>query len=249
MTPPYPALSQAPDAGDVVVVTSPPLTQAIADPLLSASERARCAAYRHEVDAARHATGRLLARTTAARRLGVGSERVGIRPDTDPATRGRPHLTVDGRDRTDAWVSIAHAGHVVMVAVATQQCGIDVEVVADVAPVVAADTVYGEAEIAALRAMPEPDRTLLAARWWTAKEAVLKATGVGLGIDPPTIDVTTDRVTVADPAHPRTTYPAHLRTMQPARPRTTLPARPRTMWRLYALEAPAGHVATLALPG
>lgn len=209
---------------EVLVVGSPPLAAARADPLLTAAERARCAAFRREVDAARHATGRLLARSTAARWFGVAPERVGVVPDLDATSRGCPRLTVDGR-RADAYLSIAHAGEVVLVAVSARPCGIDVEVVADVEPVVGSDVIYAPPELAALAAAQDP--VLLAARWWTAKESVLKALEVGLGVDPPLIDVRRDLVTVAA-----------------APPYTST----RSTWRLHAVDVPAGHIATLAVP-
>lgn len=221
----------------VLIESSPPDAAAIGHPLLSALERARCARFRHEIDAARHATGRVLAREAAARLLGVTAARLGIVPDTDPATRGCPRLTLDGALVRDTHLTIAHAGEVVLVAVSPQPCGIDVEVVAAVEPVVGSDTIYSAGEIAALERAGAADRLPLAARWWTAKEAVLKALEVGLGIDPPLIDVQLDLVTVA----------ASGPVIEPGPGGAPLAGRPTT-WRLHDVAVPAGHVATLATP-
>lgn len=212
-------MTPTPLPAGVLIDSSPPLVAAVADPRLTAAERDRCAAFRHEIDAARHATGRLLARGAAARLLGVAPARVGVVPDSDPATRGCPRLTLDGARLHATFLSIAHAGDVVLVAVSTQSCGIDVEVVAAVEPVVGSDTIYSVGEISALRAAAAADRLPLAARWWTAKEAVLKALEVGLGIDPPLIDVRLDLVVVD-----------------------------RTRWRLHDVPVASGHIATLATP-
>lgn len=164
---------------NALVVWCPPDPQAAVHDLVTADDRARAARFRLAVDAWRHLTGRVLARRAGALWL-----------DTDPSgvhvavgVEGRPHLT-DGRGSTlPAHVSITHAGDVVGVAVAGSAVGLDVQDVVALEGLLESPDIWTPAEIADLRSTDPVDRLRTAARWWTAKEAVLKSLGRGL-LDP-----------------------------------------------------------------
>lgn len=216
---------------------SAPDPDAVDDPLLTERERARCAEYRRPIDAARHATGRALARAAGAALLGASEAELVVVVDDGP-TRGRPRLArrdepalagsrsraTPGRlDPTRLHLSIAHSGDVVMVAVAEVPCGLDVELVESVAPLLDNDVAFNAGELAVIATAGPGEGVDLAARWWTAKEAVLKATGTGLVDDPSRLDARCATVTV------------------------DLQGRSGS-WRLTAIDVPAGHRAMLATP-
>lgn len=123
---------------------------------LSPGERARLVAMRQTTDRWHFLGARLLLRQTLVNEFDCQPDDLGL---TQTCARcggahGRPIITVAGR--TGPHVSFAHAGGVVMVAIAGQPVGVDLE------PRNGADDI----------------------RDWVRTEAVLKATGDGLNIDP-----------------------------------------------------------------
>ncbi len=126
-------------------------------------------------------------------------------------------------------VSVAHTATRLAVAVADAPCGVDVEDVAAVgrAPVAAVLLAPDEAP----RSQDRPDAEALA-RVWVRKEALLKATGHGLAVEP-------SRITLGPPGE----APALLRWDGPG------PRPHRTVWFESVLaEAPRALVAAVALP-
>ena len=87
-------------------------------------------------------------------------------------------------------VSLSHSGGWIAVAACeTGRIGIDVEVLRDVTPSLERRCLSA-VELAWLdRAQPGVPRSLRFSRLWTAKEAYLKATGVGLAADPRTVSI------------------------------------------------------------
>lgn len=148
--------------------------------LLDTAERERCASLRQEADRARHATGRVLAKQAVAQWCGIAPEDVSVVPDPPP-TEGRPRVVLpDGPDIETPWISITHAGAVVGVALSTHPCGLDVQDIDSITPLIGSDLVYDADERDRLAALPVSQRPLTACAWWVAKEAVLKAIGLGL---------------------------------------------------------------------
>src|SRR5699024_6735879 len=105
-----------------------------------------------------------------------------IVPDKEP-TKGRPRAVVHGTGIEPPWLSITHAGDVVGVALAPRPCGLDVQDVEAITPLVDSDLVYGDLERDLLSSLAGTTRIHTACAWWVAKEAALKATGLGLSVD------------------------------------------------------------------
>ncbi|MFF3204067.1 4'-phosphopantetheinyl transferase family protein [Streptomyces sp. NPDC002962] len=123
----------------------------------------------------------------------VLGELLGLRPADVPLRRvcprcGGPHgkVTLDvptGSVHADVRFSVSHSGDVIGFAVCRgADVGLDVEdgAGADVEKV--APRVLGETELAALHARPAAERPAAFLRYWTRKESVLKAIGVGLRV-------------------------------------------------------------------
>lgn len=143
----------------------------------------------------------------AISRLVLG-ELTGLPPADVPLRRvcprcAGPHgkVTLDvpaGSAHADVRFSVSHSGDVIGVAVCRgAEVGLDVEDGAgtDVARV--APRVLGDTELAALRARPPAERHAAFLRYWTRKESVLKAIGVGLRVP-------LRRLRVSDPKLPPT---------------------------------------------
>lgn len=122
--------------------------------------------------------------------LGVRCQRCGSQD------HGKPQLLGSS---TPASFNLTHVDGTVAVAVTTGRAvGIDVTAArdgADPRSEALAATALAPGERAAYRRLPPDERGHAMAVWWSRKEAVLKATGDGLAVDPA-------RVLVSDPSHP-----------------------------------------------
>jgi 4'-phosphopantetheinyl transferase len=124
-------------------------------------------------------------------------------------------------------VSLAHSGEVALVAVASgREIGVDVEVLrAGTENWSLSAHALTESERARLEALPASRRSRAFLSMWTRKEALLKAVGVGLALDPQLIELEGQKLVAAPPELGR--------------------ARD---WTLVDLPL-AGHAAALALKG
>jgi 4'-phosphopantetheinyl transferase len=118
----------------------------------------------------------------AARYLGrsPGSVRV-VRSEA-----GKPEL-----EGPDLAVSLTHTGDVLLVAIAADgEVGVDAEALRpDVADWTLVDHALTVSERVRLEVLPTADRAESFLRTWSRKEAILKAAGTGLGIDPRQVDL------------------------------------------------------------
>ncbi|WP_351223130.1 4'-phosphopantetheinyl transferase superfamily protein [Streptomyces sp. NPDC002133] len=158
--------------------------------VLDEGERERCAQFRREEHRGLYLTAHVLARRVVAAQLSVDPRDVIFvlvcKHCTEP--RGRPHgkPTLPG---TPLELSLSHSGRRVMVALTTAgPVGVDVEEVARQADLPL--DVLSAPERAELERLPSVDRAGAFTRYWARKEAVLKATGEGLMVDPATLTVT-----------------------------------------------------------
>lgn len=145
--------------------------------VLSAAERVRHDRIAPPDDRARYLTARVLVRATLGEYLGCRPAEVDlvVRCAVCGGPHGKPALS-DG----SLQFSLTHAAELVGVAVARAPVGLDCESV-DTGhdPAVAAESL-AEEEFAAWSSLPPPARPFAFLRYWTRKEAVLKAWGVGL---------------------------------------------------------------------
>lgn len=194
--------------------------------LLDAAGRARNDRLRQPAARALHLTAHALARTVAAAHLQVPVAELTLTSTCKGC--GGPH----GKPRPPGplRLSWSHSGDRVVVAVTPgTEVGVDVERIVPHARETA-ERVLREPERAVLAALPEPRRPAGFVRYWTRKEALLKATGDGLAVPPALLHVT------APDAPPRLLS-------------WSGPDRPRLPLRLYDLDAGAGHLAALASVG
>lgn len=151
----------------------------LADPLLSADERARY--HRFLVPSPKHTflAARLLARSILSCYTGVPAKRLEFRPNS----YGRPEL-VEAPQRTLEF-NLSHKNTLVALLVSRRgMIGVDVEdrtqPPAELLSI--AESFFSAEEFAALSALPEPQRPDRFFDYWTLKEAYIKARGVGLGL-------------------------------------------------------------------
>lgn len=187
---------------------------------LAPAEHARAARYGRESLARRYIVGRALLRWVLGRAVGVPPSAVPI----VRGARGRPRL--EGGAGPD--FNISHTEGVALIGIARDgRIGVDVE---HCARVVRADGLARKfltpAEQATLAPLGETERQARFLRYWTCKEAMSKATGDGLSAPFRELDVKLGE-TIELVAGPDPYQPSH--------------------WRLHAVDAPGGFVATIAL--
>jgi len=186
------------------------------------AELAMAARFRRPEDALRHLAGRALLRRALAEHAGIDARGLSF----EPGPQGRP-----GLPGCPVSFNLSHAGDQVWVALARgAEVGVDVERIdalpADDLPL----GVLADAERAVLdRLAPEALRPAFM-RTWVRKEAVLKALGTGLTLEP-------CRFVVDIPAG---TGAGWLRAPPPG---------DTADWAVVDLAAPPGYVAALALRG
>lgn len=195
---------------------------------LSDDERARAARFLRHEDAIRHAATRAALRNAIGARIGVLPEHVGFR--YDPA--GRPHVEEApvGFD-----FNVSHSGDFALIALAhARRVGVDIEskrALRDWQGM--AKTVFAPREHAFFAGLPASEQLDAFFDVWTAKEALLKAIGVGIagGLDRFSVMGGGERnrvpfVQLADPSAP-----------------TPLPVLD---YEAYWCEAPSGYAACVA---
>jgi 4'-phosphopantetheinyl transferase len=165
--------------------------------LLDRGEHEKLARLRRASDRARYVAAHALLRLLVARRWGIDPTAVEVRATCTRCcgNHGRPTVTPPPGHQT-LHVSIAHAGdRVVVAATALGPVGVDVEV-DSCADFAGFDGVsLAESERRELTSMSSGQQLTGRTRIWVRKEAVLKATGDGLSVDP-------RRVVVSPPSQP-----------------------------------------------
>jgi 4'-phosphopantetheinyl transferase len=146
--------------------------------LLDPAERTRYRAYRKPEDQRRFLTGRVLARTVVGQRLRISPGAVAL--DASCPDCGKPH----GRPRVvgaGLELSLTHAGDRVGLALTSGvPVGLDVEATGRSSGDDLIRYSLTDREHAAVSALPPEARATAFFTYWTRKEAVMKATGLGL---------------------------------------------------------------------
>lgn len=179
--------------------------------LLDSAELDRLGQYRWEADRTRFALGAATARLVAGRYLGRPASSVEL--DRTCPTCGEPHGKVRVLDAGDLEVSVTHSGDLVGVAFARQAVGLDVEQRRSNIDSLAPDVLH-PAERNRVDGLPTQARRLELLRMWTRKEALLKATGLGLRVEMSRVVLSGEhgRTVLSAP----TPGPAHLVDLRPA---------------------------------
>lgn len=199
--------------------------------LLDAAERQRAARFVRAEDARRFIARRAIAKLVLSDYVGQPAGELSF--DTTcrhcGGDHGKPRLAAHRR-LDFSWTA---RDDVFLLAVATdRRVGIDIEGVeessSDWRDV--AEEALGDRELAALAAMAESDRLRVAMRAWSAKEALLKAVGLGLAWDLRSLEVTIEPV---------------------AAPRLVggMPPSSEEHWSLREISAGPDHVSMLAVSG
>jgi len=165
----------------------------------------RCTGWLDEVE--RHRAARLVREDTRQRYMlahgglrAVLSRYLGIHPDVvsfDRSETGKPFLTRELRDRSAITFNLSHAHDRALIAVSqAQEVGVDLEFIrADVEVAKLSERYFTRAEHTAIMQSPAEQRASRFFRYWVAKEALLKAQGIGLrGLSDCEIGLETDGV-------------------------------------------------------
>ncbi len=155
--------------------------------ILSREEVARAGRFRRSRDARRFLAGRSRTRLALGELLGVAPERL-VFAD---GPFGKPEIRFPAASLS---FSLSHAGARAMLAVAEEgRVGVDIEA-RDAAPdaEALASRALAPAEIEELFALPSAEREAFFLSRWTAREALLKAAGIGLSSNPARIRLERD---------------------------------------------------------
>lgn len=158
--------------------------------LLDEQEMARRARLRRDEDRNRLTAGVALTRLVLGRHLSLPPAAVPLtrRCPECAAPHGKPRVLTAAGDDHEVQLSVSHSGARVVLAVRFGAAvGVDVELIDPAVDVEAlAEQILSPDEWAGYRRAADPRTALL--RYWTRKEAVLKATGDGLRV--PMRDIT-----------------------------------------------------------
>ncbi|WP_338672995.1 4'-phosphopantetheinyl transferase superfamily protein [Streptomyces sp. SCSIO 30461] len=199
--------------------------------LLDDVERDRCAQFRVEGARALYLTAHVLARQVVGAQLSIDPGDVVVVPVCEYCTESgdRPPHGKPTLPGTSLELSLSHSGQQVMVALtAVGQVGVDVEEIVE-GRTLPLDVLTAR-EQAELEPLAPEDRVAGFIRYWARKEAVLKATGHGLMVEPSALTVSAPGV------------PARLLEWR-ERPEPHLPVR------LEDLDAGPGYRAAVAVVG
>jgi 4'-phosphopantetheinyl transferase len=188
--------------------------------LLSADERLRAGRFRSPIDRRRFSVRRGALRELLARRLGCEPSNVSITQNAF----GKPRV-----EGADVKFSLSHSHGMALYAFARgPEIGCDIEWQdARFATSKTAELCLSGLELESLRSLPERRRIQAFFKYWTCKEAYLKARGVGLAFPPQAITVSGGGA------------PCFI----------ALPDDEPAEWSLAHLELPTGYVGALAVRG
>jgi len=203
--------------------------------LLSEEEKTRAGRFRSHKDRNRFIVARGFLRHVLARYLRVSPERICFRY----TPHGKPMLAPISAS-AEVRFSLCHSQGLALCAVALERdVGVDLERVRfDCAAKEIATRFFSAQEQAAILSLPEPARTVTFFRYWTVKEACLKATGLGLwsGLQGLVIALGEDEARVLrwGKAKPHDEKGWGIKTFEPQPGYTAALAAPGRGWRMRA---------------
>lgn len=141
--------------------------------VLAADEQARAARFRFERDRRRFVAGRFFLRSLLGAYLGLAPGSL----EFTYSARGKPESAA--AQRAGVHFNLSHSEGIALLALSTQSVGVDVEYRRNMDAEGLARRFFFPAECARVGCGPNTRREVFL-RYWTAKEAYLKATGEGL---------------------------------------------------------------------
>lgn len=189
--------------------------------LLSDDERIRRDRFLNPRNGARFASGRAELRRILAAKLGKDPSALRFQYDA----YGKPELAEPGL----LHFNLSHTQDQAVLALSqTHAVGVDIETVGKFEETVAR-LLLTDLEFATLSGLPEGQRRILFYRYWTCKEAIVKAVGCGLSVFPRSVGVAFD-----DDGE------AYVKSIDAS-------FGPERSWRLYQLDHVPGCVGALAV--
>lgn len=155
--------------------------------ILSAAERERAARYQFDTDRVRFVSCRASLRLLLSRYTGLPPDKIVLRYEP----RGKPALA-----GVSGWqFNLSHSRDLAAIAVSRyDSIGVDLELIDpefprdEIAP-----EILGNDEVRDLAALPPGEQPAYFFQLWTLKEALLKAAGCGLSLDPREIHIRLDQ--------------------------------------------------------
>lgn len=155
-----------------------------ASAVLSSGERTRAARFRFDPDRERWMRSRALLRLSLADRLRLPAKSLAFHS----SPHGKPRLPA----HPECHFNLSHSGDFTAVAMAPEPAGIDIEKADETIEATSlAAHAFPPADAAAIASSSAPH--LLFYRLWTAREAVMKVTGLGMALPPDSISVEFDK--------------------------------------------------------
>ena len=145
---------------------------------LNEDERGRAARFIRRQDHVRFVLAHGGIRAVLSRYLGIGPDVV----EMYPSETGKPSLTKELRGQPAITFNMSHAHGRVLIAVSKgQEVGVDLERIrSDVEVAKLSERYFAPSEHATIMQLAQEQRAARFFRYWVAKEAVLKAQGIGL---------------------------------------------------------------------
>jgi len=195
--------------------------------VLDEVECARADRFFRPIHGARFTVGRATVRLLLASYLGIAPTNVAF----DYGAAGKPELQNDVNTR-DLLFNLSHSDDRAICAIAQgTTLGIDLEANRSNTELLKiARRFFATAEVEQLLSLPEEEQLVAFYQCWTAKEALVKAWGHGL-------------------ATPLDRFVVHVAPRETSLLRLDLPALTSCMWRVQAVEGPAGYSASVAYSG
>ena len=195
--------------------------------LLSNEERARARQYRRDIDRTRYVASHAMSRLVLSRYVGVPPDALTF----SVGTQGKPKLECDSN--SPIFFNLSHSGDLALLAISWDRAvGVDIEEIKNDVDVPAlALAVLSESELRMLHAAPAGAQRGLFFGLWVRKEAVLKACGLGLTVEPRRVEIT-ENVPVGDGSAV-----------------TVLPDGNPTNWGVREVEVGDRYAAAVAAPG